>query len=658
MASVTQKEFQPQSKEVRYINRDFSQLKESLLQFAKSYFPNSYKDFSDASPGMMFIEMSAYVGDVLSYYIDYVFQESMIYNTQERKNLISLARFLGYKVKATRGATTELYVYQLMPAIEVDGAYVPDTDYALEIKEGLQVSNNVGSYYITTLPVNFSVNTVASPRVDSVYSRDDANVPEYFLCQKTITVKSGKIVTKSFTVNDPTEFLKLYLDEENVLEILSVSDDDNNRWYEVDYLAQEMVLDSVPNNESYEGAYTQYREDVPYILRYLKTSRRYTIGVDENNLTYLEFGPGTEASADELVSMNSQLVGVGLRNIDRLNIPYDPSSFLKNETYGLAPANTTLTVKYVIGGGYESNAGSNEIINVNSVEYTNTVEGLLPDQLTRLNTAKNSLRVTNFVPATGGKGPETNDEIRQNAVANFAGQNRSVTKDDYLVRAYSMPSKYGSIAKAHVVTNTGLDVNVNRLLQGTVDVNNTVASTNSDAQNYFRKFTYDVSNPFAVNLYVLTYDSNKNLTTINTALTNNLINHMKQYRIMTDALNIIDGYVINIGVDFSISVYKGYNKKDVLLSALKAVQNFFNIDKWSFSQPINLSQLELEIARVEGVQSIVSLDVYNLNANDGNYSVVEYDLKSATRNKMVYPSVDPSVWEIKYPSSDVRGSCL
>lgn len=658
MSSTIQKSFQPRSKEVRYLNRDFSQLKESLIQFAKSYFPNSYKDFSDSSPGMMFIEMSAYVGDVLSYYTDYIFKESLINNAQERKNLISLSRYLGYKIKASRGSTAELDIYQLMPSKVVDGEYFPDTDFALEIKDGMQVSNNIGSSYITMLPVNFSVNTLFSPRTDTVYTRNASGTPEYFLCKKTVKIKAGKIVTKTFSINDAESFLKLYFDEENVLEILEVKDGDNNKWYEVDYLAQEVVLDSVPNNNSYEGLYVTYRNEVPYILNYLKTARRFTVNVDENNLTYLEFGAGLESFSDELVTMNSQLVGAGLRNINKLNIPYDPSNFLKNDTYGLAPNNTTLTVKYIIGGGFESNAGQDEIIRVDSIEYDNITEGIPPDQISKLNDTKNSLRVTNNTPATGGKDIETNDEIRQNALAYFAAQNRAVTKDDYLVRVYAMPPQYGSLAKVQVITNTSLDVNINQILNGTIDTQNLTNVIDNNVQTYFRKLTYDRSNPFAINLYVLSYDSNKNLTPANQALINNLINYLKQYRMITDAINVIDGYIINIGVEFSISVFKGYNKKDVLLSVIETIQDFFNIDKWNFSQTINLSQLELTMAKVEGVQSILSLDIYNLNANDGNYSVVEYDINSATRNKIIYPSVDPSVWEVKFPDRNIKGTII
>ena len=324
----------------------------------------------------------------------------------------------------------------------------------------------------------------------------------------------------------------------------------------------------------------------------------------------------------------------------------------------MAPNNTTLTIKYLVGGGYESNAGSGEIIKVNSVEYDNMTGGLLPDQLKILNDTKSSLRVTNSIPATGGKNVESDDEVRQNALAYFSAQNRAVTKGDYLVRIYSLPPKYGSVAKAQIVTNTSLDVNVNQMLSGVIDTNNIAQVNNNDIQTYFRKLSYDRSNPFAINLYVLSYDSNKNLTETNEALVNNIINYLKQYRLLTDSVNLIDGYIINIGVEFSISVYSGYNKKDTLSNVIKSVKDFFNIDKWNFSQPINLSQLELEIAKVEGVQSVVSLEIKNLNANDGNYSVVEYDIKNATRNRIIYPSVDPSIFECKYPDRDIKGTII
>jgi len=661
MANTTNKSFQPKSKEVRYVNRDFSQFREGLINFAKYYFPSTYKDFNEASPGMMFIEMASYVGDVLSYYTDYIFKEGLLYNTQERKNIIALARYLGYKPKPTRGAVGQIDVFQICPATVVDGEYVPDEKFMLSIKQNMQVSNNAGESFLTSEPINFGVNTKLSPRIVTVYQRDSTGVPTYFLLQKTTNIRSGKLVTKTFTVNEVQSFLKLYLDETNVMEIIEVKDSDNNKWYEVDFLAQETVLYDVPNESIFEGVLSQYQGSVPYILKYIKTSRRFTVTVDEDNKTYLEFGAGTNGFADEIINLSSQQIGVGLSNISALNLSLDPSNFLKNDTYGLSPSNTTLTVTYAIGGGFDSNSPANSVINVNSSEMDNTTDGLPPEEVLILNTVKTSLRVNNAEPTVGGMGPESNEEVRQNAIAAFAAQNRVVTQSDYLTRVYSMPSKYGAIGKVQIITYNSLDVNQNQILVGSVNEKNEATVVNNNTNNYFRKIAYDRSNPFAVNLYVLSYDQNKNLTTPNEALVTNLMTHLRRYRMLTDGVNIIDGYVINIGVEFVITVFKGNNKKEVLKNAIATVQDFFDINKWEFSQSINLSNLRLEIAKVEGVQSVVSLVIKNLTpltSNGDNYSPVEYDIDASTQNDIIYPSLDPSIFEVKYPDKDIKGTTI
>jgi hypothetical protein len=659
MPSNTQKSFAPNSKEIRYLNRDFSQLKDSLINFAKTYYPNTYRDFSPSAPGMMFIEQAAYVGDVLSYYTDYAFKESILTSATERRNIINLARYLGYKVKPSRASTGAVNLFQLCPsATDGAGNYYPDTDYMLLVKENTQFSNNGGSYYILNQAVDFQVSSSMSPRLDSVYSRNTDGTPEFFLLQKTGSINSGQILSKEVVVGSPTPYYTITLDEPNVLAILDITDSDNNKWYEVDYLAQELVPISTPNDAEFEGSLNQYKDSVPYILKYLKTSRRFVTLVDENNVTSLQFGAGTNGVDDEIVTFDSNLIGVGLNRISNVNVPLDPANFLKNENYGIAPFNTTLTIRYLVGGGLQSNCQTNEIRNVVSAEFDNPSEGLLPEQVELLNTVKNSLQVSNPVPCVGGKDSETDDEIKQNAMANFAAQNRTVTQNDYLVRVYSLPAKFGSIAKAQVIADTSLEVGINKILVGTVNQDNAATVVSNSDNNFFRRIAYDVTNPFAINVYLLSYDADKKLIPPNDALITNLITYLKQSRMITDGVNIIDGYVINIGVEFTITVYKGFNKKDVLLNCIQSVQSFFNVDKWNFSQPINLSQLQLEIAKVDGVQSVISLSIKNKTALDGDYSSVEYDIAAATKNGIVYPSVDPSIFEVKYPDSDIKGSVL
>jgi len=659
MATTTQKSFAPNSKEIRYLNRDFSQLKEALINFSKTYFPNTYKDFSPAAPGMMFIEQAAYVGDVLGYYTDYAFKESILTSATERRNIINMARYLGYKVKPSRASTGAVNLYQLCPSTtDGAGSYFPDTNYMLLVKENTQFSNNAGSYYVLNQAVDFAISSSVSPRIESVYSRNVDGTPEFFLLQKGGMVSSGQIVTKEVVVTTPTPFFQITLDEPNVLNVLDIVDSDNNKWYEVDFLAQELVPIAIPNDAEFEGSLNQFKDSVPYILKYLKTSRRFITLVDENNDTTIQFGAGTNGIDDEIVTFDSTLIGIGLTNASRVNVPLDPSNFLKNENYGIAPYSTTLKIRYVIGGGLQSNCQSNEIRSVVSADFDNPSEGLLPEQVDLLNTVKNSLQVSNPSTCVGGKDSETDEEIKLNAMANFAAQNRTVTQNDYLVRVYSLPGRFGSIAKAQVIADTSLEVGVNKILVGTVDQNNVGTVIDNSNNNYFRKLAFDVTNPFAINVYLLSFDADKKLIQPNEALISNLMTYLKQSKIMTDGINVIDGYIINIGVDFTITVYKGFNKKDVLLTCIQAVQNFFNIDNWNFSQPINLSQLQLEIAKVDGVQSVISLTISNKTALAGNYSSVEYDIESATKNGIIYPSVDPSIFEVKYPDSDIKASVM
>jgi hypothetical protein len=649
MATTINKTFSPNdSKDVRYLNRDFSQMRDALISFTKTYYPQTYKDFSPSSPGMMFIQQAAYVGDVLGFYTDYMFKEGLLSTAQERKNIINLASYLGYKVKASRTSVGTIDIYQLCPAIsDTLGNYTPDSTYLLQIGENSQFSSNNNTFFTLTQEVDFSINTVNSPLTQTVYSRNQDGTPQFFLLQKTGNVIGGQIYTKQVNIQGQTSNFSFSLDEDNVLEIIDMYDSDHNRWYEADYMAQELIPIAVNNNQ--QNSYSPYRDSVPYILEYISTSKKFVTSIDENNITTLTFGSGTNVVGDELVTLDSNLIGNGLRNISSINIPIDPSSFLNNDNYGTSPANTTLTVRYLVGGGLSSNCQVGEITNVISVNYGTSVGGLTPAQSDLMNTVKNSLKVSNSSPCVGGNGVETNDEIRMNATATFSGQNRTVTTSDYLARIYSLPPKFGSIAKAIVISNSSLNNN-HTISTGTISSDNTV----NISESLSRQFSTTNTNPFAINVYVLSYDANKNLIPTNPATIYNLMTYLKQYRILTDEINVIDGYVINIGVDVSISIYNGYNKQDVILDCLNAVTAFFNIDNWSFSQPINISVLQLAVASVMGVQSVSSINIYNKTITDGTYSPIEYNITSATKDNVIFPSIDPAVFQVKYPESDIK----
>ena len=390
-----------------------------------------------------------------------------------------------------------------------------------------------------------------------------------------------------------------------------------------------------------------YRDSVPFLLKYLRTSKRFVTGVQADNTTFLEFGSGTNISDDEIIIPNVYTVGKP-STFRNESVNYDPSNFLSSRAFGQAPANTTLTIRYITGGGLESNVNANTIKNITNIEFFGDITELPVFEQGLTNLVRRSIKVNNPVPASGGRGAETDDEIRNNALANCASQGRAVTQKDYVVRTYGMSSKFGSIAKAYAVTDTQLDP-ANIQFQLNQLSTSSLSPVNTNTRNI------NQNNPFAINLYLLGYDTNQRLINTNEAIRQNLKNYLNQYRMLTDSVNLLDGYIINIGVDFTIIAYKNYNKREVLANCLTLVQQFFDINNIQFCQPINLSRLELEIAKIDGVQSVSLLKIKNLTLRDGDYSPYEYDISKATLDKVVYPSIDPSIFEVRFPTKDIVG---
>lgn len=658
MSDIVNKTFKSNTKDVSYLNKDFSSLKQQLIEFTKKYYPQSYKDFSDSSPGTIFIEQAAYVGDVLSFYIDQQFKESFIQLSSDRKNIINQAKQLGYKPKASSVSSVDIDVFQLVPAkrsSSVDGQYIPDDKYYLVLKPFTTLSSENGTNFIIEESVDFNENSSFSPREISVFNRDSSGVPLFYLIKKTVKAYSGELITKTISVEDASSFLTLKLNEQNVVKIISVIDENNNNYYEVDYLAQDTIPIEVDNTSINNQILSKYREETPKILKYLRTQNRFVTYIDDENYTYLQFGANTENFENEVIKPNSTNIGVGLSNINTLNISLDNTNILKYKTYGISPSNTTLTIKYIVGGGLDSNVNSNTITNISSVSFQNNDDFVTDAEISLLNSVQNSLRVNNESPATGGDGPESNEQIRQNAILNFASQNRMVTADDILLRTYSLPPRFGNISKAYVESESSRQLSYNQYIPSIVDSNGNVSVDLSNLQPLDRRKFLESTNPFTNNLYILSYDTNKNLKKVNEATIFNLKTHLSRYKMLSDRINIIDGYIINIGVDFKIKVFNGFNKREILDSCISTVKDFFEIDKFSFNQPINLSQLTFEIMKNEGVQSVTEIKIKNLTVDDGNYSSVAYNIDVATKDNIIYPSKDPSVFEVKYPNIDIKG---
>ena len=642
-------------KQVNYLNKDFSDFRDNLIEFAKVYFPNTYNDFNESSPGMMFIEMAAYVGDVLSYYIDSSFRESLLAYAEEKRNIYTIAQSFGYKPKVTSPASAVLDVFQSVPALNEK----PDMRYALNVKAGSTVNaSSTGTTFRILEDCNFNFSSSYDPREVTILESDSGTITK-FLLKKKVKAESGAIITEKFTFSSAEKYSQIKLANSDVIEIISCIDSDGNDWYEVDSIARDTIFQDMESNTLNSPDLVEDRETVPYILKLKKVSRRFTTFINENDQTILRFGAGISDNPDEEIIPNPDMVGSNLPGSpSKLTSAFDPSNFLKTKAFGLAPSNTTLTIKYSYGGGIDDNVNSGDIVNISSISYD------IQDALLSADTVqstKDSVAFTNPNPATGGSSGQTIREVRESALAYYQSQQRSVTKDDYIVRAYSLPPKYGNIAKVHLVQDDQLNKSVE-----SIDLDREVTLDDVEAKRTIRSFqTGRFLNPLAMNMYTLGYDSNKKLLKMNQTSKENLKTYLSQFRLATDAINIKDAYVINISVNFAILTKVGFNKNDVLLRCVSSVQDFFDIDRWQIGQPIVLSDIAYELSLVDGVASVVPplgsdtvIKIENKYKLEDGYSGNFYDIDSGLIDGVLYPALDPSIFEIKYPNSDIKGKVI
>ena len=627
-------------KDVNLVGRDFGDIRKNLIDFTKNYFPNTYNDFNESSPGMMFMEMTSYVGDVLSYYTDVQLRESVLDQAQEKSNVFTIAQSFGYKPKLNVPATTTLTVYQIVPSMGSGDNVKPNFDYALTIKEGMVVGSTENSdvEFTTIDKVRFNYSSSFDPTDISVYQIDETtNEPVYYLLKKYVKVVSGKDKTTTFDFTSPKPYDKIKIEDDGLIDVIKVVDDDNDEWSKVEYLAQDTVFEELPNTTDYSLAMSAYANETPSLLKLKRVPKRYITRVTDDGTIDIQFGAGVSSNSDEEILPNPDNVGSALYpSSGDLDQGIDPSNFMYAKTYGVAPSNTTLTVTYRVGSGVTDNVPSSDL--------TNIVERVIETDSTSLvsdvfNVVKNSIAVTNEVSATGGKFEEELEEVRNNAVAYFRAQNRAVTKEDYLLRAYALPPQFGSVAKAYATP----DFQVNTLLDDGVD---------------------PIPNPLAINFYTLGYDSNKKLQNLNVATKQNLQNYLSYYRILTDAVNIKNAYIVNIGINFEIIVLPNYNSNEVLLKCINTLKEFFAIERMGINKPINLTDIYVTLDNIDGVQSVVRPDSENngglqiVNKFGGSYSNNKYNTKSATRNGIVYPPKDPTCFEVKYPDVDIVGKVV
>jgi len=615
-----------QARDIKYLNKDFADFRSALVNYSKTYFPTTYTDFSEASPGMMFMEMSSYIGDVLSFYQDNQIQETFTQYARRFENLFDLAYVMGYKPQVTGVATVDLDFYQTIPALlSGQDIYQPDYRYALLIGENAQIGSTANSNvnFLTEDTLDFTVSSSQDPTEVTIYTVDGGNRPQTYLLKKTRKAISATITTTTISAgNTPQEFFTTTINAPNIIGILDITDSDGNIWYEVPYLAEEMVYDSIrntnpndPNNYVNEG-------ETPYLLQLKQTQRRFATRFINSGSLEIQFGAGTSQDVEEEVTPNSDNVGLGLPfEKNKLTTSYSPTNFIFTPTYGIAPTGD-LTIRYLTGGGVVANVNANTLTNIKEINKT-FVNFSSTDPSGLYQESFDSLVINNPNAASGGRGGDSIEELRQNIISNFNTQYRTVTPDDYTVRALSMLPKYGKIAKVYT--------------------EKAKASANTGAN---------------VDLYVLSFDNNGNLTTASSTLKQNLSTYLSQFRTIGDSVAIKNAFIVNIGIDFEIITLPNYNNNEVLRNCILALQSYFNIRNWQINEPIIYRDVYAVLDQIDGVQTVKNIYFSNKTTINGSYSQFAYDVEGATLNGVVYPSIDPMVFEVKYPSSDIKGKIV
>ncbi len=649
-----------QDNNVNYIGRDFNDLKTNLIEYAQSYFPNTYQDFNETSPGMMLIEMSAYVGDVMSFYIDQQYREMLLPLSEERRNLVALAKSYGYKLKPITPAFVEL-TCRCTIGVNADGT--PNYTTARTIEKGMAVvgTTNPEIIFETLDTVDFNVSSSADalPEVTDVDS--DTGLPTSYTLTRRVKAVSGETRTQTFDITEPQKFLKLTLPEDNVIEVISCIDSQNSEWYEVQNLAQDKVPISThyTNDDNRNTAYqntdgSSISLPVPFSLEYRKVNKKFMVEVDENNQTTLVFGNGILKNG---ASFNSTFLAVEQVGInlpggeENLESEIDPLLGDDYGTLGQAPTQTTLTITYRVGGGGDSNVSVGELTTINNIVTA-------PSGLSTSN-----ISVINLSPGSGGGDTETIEEIRHRTMGHISTQNRVVTKEDFEARTLNLPARYGNIAKVYAARGGAIRTAQRQRLQELVTRLQDVIQLN---YNFFDPAIEDVDkesilnqikikldadkdggvNPqdfdilyetlelaydnvsqddrlATVDLYLLSYNNLKNLTNTAKLIKQNLKHYLGQYRMLTDQVSIYDGYIINFGVVFDVIAHPSVNKDEVKLQCINAISDYFKIEEMQFKQILYTHEVEKLLSDVSGVKTVNYVTItQDIDFNAPNYTGV------------------------------------
>jgi hypothetical protein len=589
---------------INYTSRDFATIKNDLENYARRYYPDTFQDFSEASFGSLMLDMTAYVGDILSFYVDYQVNESFLDTALEYNNISRLSKQMGFKQPGAASSQGFVTLYIVVPASST--AVGPDLRYAPVLKNGTKFASNSGAVFTLLDDVDFAN---ADNDIVVATTNSTTGLPTGYAIKAMGRVKSGELRVQYITVGQYQRFPKFTLDDTNISEIVSITDTSGNRYYEVDYLTQDTVYVPVVNR-------SVDKELVPFIMKPKGVPRRFIVE-HVGSSTTIQFGYGSEANITSDVVSDPSNVVLDMHGKNYVSDrSFDPTNLIETDKLGVAPANTVLSIIYRANGANNINISTDSLTSVTDVDIRFKNTNLLSAGSVREVIA--SLEFENEEPIVGDTAQISAEEIRQRAYGVYAAQNRAVTKEDYKALIYSMPSKFGSIKRLNIVQD----------------------------KNSFKR---------NLNLYVVSENVNGNLIATPTALKNNLKTWISNYKMINDTIDILDGKIVNIAIEYEIMVDKEENRFSAISQANTALARRFSRTQFEFGEPFKFSDIFQVLKNIDSVLDVG--DVRVVRQTGPSYSSVDFNINAYTTpdGRSIIPPED-YIFEIKFPSQDIRGS--
>ena len=611
MAKNIKKDIQKQ-KDISYTSRDFESLRNDLKRFVGTYYRDVLLDTTDTSLAGMLIDVAAYVGDVTSFYLDHQFNENSLEKAVETRNIERLVREAGVKIQGKSPAIGFLNVSIVIPSVLSEGNYVPDVNKIPKIKAESIFTSRRGIKFYMPDDVDFAETDSAGDLVASYeINQTSAGIPVDFLLTRTVLVVSSKLKTQTVNIPDSfTPFRRVIITDTDATEIVRVVDSDGEEYYEVESLTQSTIFKRMPNNRA-DSHLADERIKLIHAPRRFVASRTTTSGQIS-----LLFGSGNEDVFDEDVIPDPSEHAIRLygdkKSLNKITI--DPNSFLGTQTLGISPRNTTLTIYYRSGGGLNHNSGVGEI---------NTVTTLLTEFPPGAGTTESTLirasaTCNNTKIVIGGEDEPSIESLRQIALLNRNSQNRIVSREDLLARVYSLPNNFGRVFRASARDNP--------------------------------------NNPQAAQLFVLSRNSSGDLILASDTLKENLSKYLSKFRIITDAIDVLDGSIVNLGLEYTVTLGLDAISSIVIGEINSKLTQYFNIENFQIDQPIKMGEIENLILNTPDVEAITRLKFNNKTGTTGNnvYAGYFFDPTRNIDRGYLFPPTG-GIFEIKYPSDDIVG---